>query len=282
MELRLATPGDLPAISDLRSAVGWQTHPWAVVEAMRAPHARCFCLTDAGSIVALGSGISYGRLGVVGNMIVAESHRRRGLASQLLGEVLHFLEGRGVERVELFATAQGRPLYEGFGFAALVPGTMVEIARAAARTAAGARRSEVRVAAPVDVSALAAYDAPRFGGDRRPILAAAVADPDRPVLLAERDGGIVGYGMLRAAVARLGPWLADDTDAAADLLADAFARAPEAMTLTANVPGENEAGRAWLANAGARLTWSDGRMARGPDLPRRLEAIYGNAVGALG
>jgi predicted N-acetyltransferase YhbS len=280
MELRLATPGDLSAISGLRSAVGWQTHPWAIVEAMRAPHARCFCLTDAGSIVALGSGISYGRLGVVGNMIVAESHRRRGLASQLLGEVLDFLERRGVERVELFATAQGRPLYERFGFAALVPGTMVEIPRAASRKAAP--HSEIRVAAPVDVPALAAYDAPRFGGDRRPILEAAVAARDRPILLAERDGGIVGYGMLRAAAARLGPWLADDPDVAADLLAGAFARAPESMTLAANLPGENETGRAWLEDAGATLTWSDGRMARGSDLPRRLETIYGNAVGALG
>jgi hypothetical protein len=197
--------------------------------------------------------------------------------------VLDFLEGRGVERMELFATAAGKPLYERHGFAGLEPGTLAEIpADAGARLGIG----DVTVprAGPIDLMELAAYDAPRFGGDRTPILRAALADPERPTLLAMRAGVLRGYAVVREGGTRLGPWLADDTEAAAALLHGSLNMRPPQLTapVLTMAPAENATGRAWLASVGARLSGSDGRMARGPAIPRRLETVYGNAVGALG
>ena len=282
MEIRLATPDDIPRIRTLRTSVGWQTHPWAVLDAMREPHARFLLAMDAGRPVAMGSGISYGPLGVVGNMVVASDRRREGLGSAMIERVLAFLEGRGVARVELFATSDGRPLYERHGFAALEPGTMVHIPAAARERLASSRR--VRHAGAADLGRLAAYDRPRFGGDRSPILAAALQDPARPVLLTELDGQVAGYAVIRDEVERIGPWLADDVVAATALLAAAFAlrRGSDGGSILANAPGENVDGRAWLASIGAVLISSDGRMARGAAIARRLETVYGNAVGALG
>jgi predicted N-acetyltransferase YhbS len=282
MEIRLATPDDLPRIRALRTSVGWQTHPWAVLDAMREPHARFFIAADPDRPIAIGSGISYGGLGVVGNMVVASDRRREGLGSAVLERVLAFLEERNVERVELFATAEGRPLYERHGFVALQPGTMVEIP-ASARDRLAAPGSVQRAGA-VDLARLAAYDRPRFGGDRTPILAAALEDPARPVLLTKLDGRIAGYAVVRGEAERIGPWLADDITAASALLAAAFGlrRGTDNGAILANAPGENVAGRAWLTSIGAALTRSDGRMARGAPIERQLETVYGNAVGALG
>lgn len=283
MHIRRATPADLPHVRALRDAAEWKTQPWAVRDAMRAPNARFFLAIDGDEVVGMGSGISYGRLGVVGNMVVAPSHRRRGIGSTILGEVLDFLEGRGVERMELFATAAGKPLYERHGFAGLEPGTLAEIpADAGARLGIG--DVTVRRAGPIDLMELAAYDAPRFGGDRTPILRAALADPERPTLLAMRAGVLRGYAVVREGGTRLGPWLADDTEAAAALLHGSLNRRPPQLTapVLTMAPAENATGRAWLASVGARLSGSDGRMARGPAIPRRLETVYGNAVGALG
>ena len=281
MHLRLATPDDLSAIGQLRESAGWQVQPWAVLEAMRAPTARFFIAVEGERVVAMGSGIAYGALGVVGNMVVVQDRRRAGLGSSVLTAVLGFLEDRGVTRMELFATAAGKPLYERFGFEALLAGATVEIPADAVDRVPAPAGEAVRAAGPDDLLALVTYDVPRFGGDRSPILASALTDPERVVLVHQRNGGLSGYAVLRGPTRRLGPWLADDPGIAADLLAAAMARRP-GEAVTANLPGENAAGRAWMEAIGATVEASDGRMARGPAIPRRLETVYGNAVGALG
>jgi hypothetical protein len=141
----------------------------------------------------------------------------------------------------------------------------------------------VSEAAPDDLDALAAYDGPRFGGDRRPLLAMMLADADRPLLVARRrDGTVAGFAWLRAEADRLGPFVADDPGIAGGILLAAFARAPSAAQLTLNLPTANRAGTAWLRGLGVELEPWDGRMGRGPEIARRDDTIYGNAVGALG
>jgi GNAT superfamily N-acetyltransferase len=279
--LRRVTERDLPAIRALRLEVGWQAHDWALRDAMRPPHAAFFGVDEGGRLVAIGSGIAYGRLGIVGNMVVAADRRRAGLGSRVLEAVLEFLEQRGAERVELFATADGRHLYQRFGFAPLMESAMVLIPRDAVAAAAGTSEIEIRSAGPDDLARISAYDLPRYGADRSPILSSALADPERPALVALREGALAGYAVLRPAGSRIGPWLADGTVAAGALLRG-FAGVPPGEPLSTNLPGENGEGRDWLARLGAGITPTDGRMARGREISRRLDTIYGNAIGALG
>lgn len=278
--LRDARPDDLPAIAALRESVGWAAHPWALEVVLRPP-ARCVVLTttdDEHDPVAVGSGIAYGALGFVGNMVVAEAHRRRRLGSIVLEAVTGFLEESGCTRLELYATSDGRPLYARHGFEPADPSAMGRIPRAAALGEAGHAVREVgREALPL----LAAYDAPRFGGDRAPLLEMMLGDRERPVLVAG-DGEILGYAWLRADGDRLGPFLADDPAVAASLVAAAFDRCPDAEAMTLNLPTANRGGVDWLRGAGAELETWDGRMGRGTPIPRRDETIYGNVVGALG
>jgi GNAT superfamily N-acetyltransferase len=58
------------------------------------------------------------REGYVVNLFVAPAHRGGGVARRLLDEVLAAAPGLGLRSLHLYATAQGRPLYEQAGFAA--------------------------------------------------------------------------------------------------------------------------------------------------------------------
>lgn len=280
VEIRIAGPDDIPAIVAMRASAGWQAYQWALHDAMRPPHARFWIGFDGGEPVATGSGISYGAFGVVGNMVVAETHRRQGLGSAVLERVLDFLSSRGATSVELSATADGRPLYERHGFVSAGGSAMVAVPRDAPLDVADDLR--VTPAAPENLNELAAYDVPRFGGDRAALLAAALADPQRPVLLSRRGAELVGYAVLRLEGGRLGPWLADDTAVASALLGATIARAPEALTIGTNIGHDNGAGVHWLRGIASAFDRWDGRMRLGPEPERRSATIYGNAVGALG
>jgi len=83
-------------------------------------------VTDGGHFVGAG-GISYyhvmptfynptGEKGYIMNMYTAPEYRRRGIATHTLELLVADAWKRGVTAVSLEATAEGRPLYERFGF----------------------------------------------------------------------------------------------------------------------------------------------------------------------
>jgi GNAT superfamily N-acetyltransferase len=280
LHMRDATLADLPAIVALRESAGWSAHEWALRFVLTAPEARCVVVEDAGGeIVGVGSGVGYGPLGVVGNMIVAEEHRRRGVGRAVLDAVMDDLHARGARRLELYATVEGRPLYERAGFGFIEPGSRAEVARSAPLAPDSALTVEEQAA---DATEIAGYDAPRYGGDRSSLLAFMTADPSRPMLVARRDGTIVGFAWLRTDGDRLGPFLADAPRVAATLMAAAFERLPKAADLTINLPMSNSDGVGWLRSLGVEPDPWDGRMALGPRLAQRESTIYSNALGALG
>lgn len=281
LTLRDATLEDLPAIAALREAVGWNVQEWALRAVIGQPDARCVLAVAAdGTVAGVGSGIVYGPMGFVGNMITAAGHRRRGVGSVILQAITDFLTDAGCVRLELNATSDGRPLYERHGFRSVGTSISAHVPRAIALVPHS--RVRVREAFASDLDAIAAYDRPRFGGDRRRILGLMVNDRDGQFLLAEGDGELVGYGCLRADAGRIGPFLADEPSVAATLLVAGFERAPEAAELRVNVPPRNRRGIEWLRALGVLIETWDGRMARGAEIPKREETIYGMAVGALG
>ena len=282
LSLRDADPDDLLAIGVLRTSVGWSVHEWALRAVIGVPHARCVVAMDGdGAMAGVGSGIVYGPLGFVGNMVVADAHRRRGVGSAILESVTAFLEDAGCRRLELNATSEGRPLYERHGFASVGRSATARIPRNAVRSrdpTVPIRRAEAH-----DLERLATYDGRRFGGDRGPLLEMLLDDPAAIVLLADRAGaGLAGYACVRPQEPRVGPMLADEPSVAEMLLVDAFEAAPAADNLRLNLPPDNRPGAEWLGRLGIRIEPWDGRMARGPQIPRRAETIYGMTVGALG
>jgi len=281
LALREATIEDLPAIGSLRESVGWTAPTWALRAVIGVAHARCVVVEGDGKLVAIGSGIAYGPIGFVGNMVVANAYRRRGLGSAVLAAVTDFLDDTGCARLELNATPEGRLLYERHGFASIGTSATTRIPRTAELVRDPA--TTVRPASTDDLDTLASYDRPRFGGDRRPLLAVLLRDPGAKLVLAERGGATVGYACVRSDPPRIGPMLADEPAAAETLLVDAFATLDLAADgLRLNLPPNNRPGADWLRGLGLEIEPWDGRMARGPQVPRREDTVYGMAVGALG
>jgi GNAT superfamily N-acetyltransferase len=65
-----------------------------------------------------GDGLLLGREALVLNVYTDPSWRRRGLARQLMSEIVRWAATAGVVRLVLHASTGGRPLYESLGFAA--------------------------------------------------------------------------------------------------------------------------------------------------------------------
>lgn len=279
--LRDATLDDLPAIAALRESVGWGVAAWALRAVIAQPHARCLVSVDGdGALAGVGSGIVYGPLGFIGNMIVAETNRRRGVGSVILEAVAGYLEDAGCTRLELNATSDGRPLYERHGFRSLGRSATARIPRDA--DLPSDPDTAVRRASCADLGAVIAYDRPRFGGDRRILLELLTGRPGVTTVLAEGPTGLAGYACVRTDEGRIGPMLAEAPPVAAALLREGFALVPDAPEFRLNLPPNNRPGAAWLEQLGVEVEPWDGRMGRGPAIPRRDETVYCMAIGALG
>ena len=281
LDLRDATLDDLSALAALRESVKWGVNEWALRLVVERPGARCVVATDAErTVVAVGSGIVYGRLGFIGNMIVTGAHRRRGVGTAILEAVTRFLEDAGCDRLELNATSEGRPLYEAHGFRSIGRSSTTQIP---AVTALSPDPSvTTRRAGADDLDRIATYDRPRFGGDRQALLSALLEDRAATFVVAERDGAVAGYACIRQDTPRVGPLLADDPAVAETLVVAATELLPPDTAIRLNLPPNNRPGAEWLRRIGAPIEPWDGRMARGAEVPRREETIYGMTVGALG
>lgn len=281
LSLRDATLDDLPAIAALRESVGWGVTDWGLRAVIGQSHARCLLAVDGEDAVAgVGSGIVYGPLGFIGNMIIAEAHRRRGVGSAILDAIVAFLEDAGCSRLELNATTEGRPLYERHGFRSRGNSATARISRDA--PLAPDPDVTVRRASRTDLGAVAAYDRPRFGGDRQALLEILMDAREVVTVLAEDARGMTGYACVRTGESRIGPMLAEAPAIAAALLRQAFDLMPRALEVRLNLPPNNAPGAAWLEQLGVQVEAWDGRMGRGPELSRREETVYGMALGALG
>jgi RimJ/RimL family protein N-acetyltransferase len=136
--IRRATPGDAPALVALAEAVGHEEGRWILGTGprrsvgderrylrtvQRHPDAAVFVAEDDGRIVA--------RLSVSRDphpasrhvadlgLMVAESHRRRGIGSALLQETVSWARATGIRKLELHVFPWNEPalrLYEAFGF----------------------------------------------------------------------------------------------------------------------------------------------------------------------
>src|SRR5690349_5502736 len=116
IEIRSLFEKDIPAAMKLKEAAGWnQTEDdWRRLIRLE-PHG-CFAALKKGELVGTTTTTTYGAdLAWVGMVLVDPENRRQGIASILLQTALEYLRGK-VATVKLDATAQGKPVYERFGF----------------------------------------------------------------------------------------------------------------------------------------------------------------------
>ena len=307
--LRPLRPDDLALGLRLKTAANWNqtADDWRFMLGTGGP----------GNLVAMHGGVAAGtvtaldyagRFTWVGMLLVDPDYRRRGLGTALLNGAIAVARGP----VRLDATPAGKQLYDTMGFVdecrlARWECAAVRPPPASADAASGdADGVTVRPATKADLAALAAWDAPSFGADRRAVLAYLLATApeyafvaDRRAAPAKRGGGakaapnakaprrggtLAGFllGRHGSRAEQLGPLVAADDATARALLAAGLAAAA-GRPVYLDVPDAQRTLGAALTALGFSVQRPFIRMSRGATAsfgdPARQYAIAGPELG---
>ena len=218
---------DTHACWQLSQALRWphREADWQQFITWAKAHGAALAVRADGRLIGCGLAWQWGHeQGSIGMVIVDNAWQRRGIGKQLFKGLLQALEGRDVM---LQATAQGRPLYESLGFAAIGHARQFhghwQPPVEAAPTVSPATDELTRLLQPQDLPALLAYDQRERGLARPALLQALLAQMDadeRCAVSVDAQGRLCGYGILRRFGRGwvVGPLLADGADRAVALV----------------------------------------------------------------
>lgn len=237
--------------------------------------------TDSqGKLVASAIALPYGTFGWVCMVLVAPDWRRHGIATDLMNRVIALLEADGI-LPGLDATPDGREVYRQIGFRDIY-GIERLVAKSASLASVPPADVEIRPVLDADLIALAAYDRPRFGGDRAALLSHLRERQQDRAFAAWRGNNISGFVLARdgRTWTQVGPVAADDTSIATALIAKA---AGDGQNLLMDVPADQADTLVWLKASGFEYQRPYTRMIRGGTQPLdRPAAIYALAGPELG
>jgi len=198
------TAADTHACWQLSHALRWphREADWQQFITWAKAHGAALAVRAGGQLIGCGLAWQWGHdQGSIGMVIVDDAWQRRGIGKQLFRGLLQALEGRDVM---LQATAQGRPLYESLGFAAIGHARQFhghwQPPAEAGPTVSLAVDERTRLLQPQDVPALLAYDQRERGLARPALLQALLAQMDadeRCAVSVDEQGHLCGYGILR-------------------------------------------------------------------------------------
>jgi creatinine amidohydrolase len=272
--LRQLTEADLAFACELNALAGWNQTEKDWRGYLEFEPDGCFVAETDGKRAGTATTIRYGnRFGWIGMVLVHPDFRRFGIGTKLLRAAIAYLQKCGVAAVKLDATPMGRKVYVPLGFV-----DEYEMSRYDGMVLAGVAMPEaVTPLLTRDVAEVAAFDAPIFGADREPVLRSMVnRNPDLSFVL--REGGAVrGYLLARQGriATQIGPWEADDSATAEQLLRALFTRIP-AKRLFVDVLHPNPSARAMMEKYGFTIQRSLTRMFLGENRnPGTPEKIFG-------
>lgn len=213
LAIRLLFESDIPAAMKLKEAAGWNQTEADWRRLLKLEPNGCFAAIENDQLVGTTTTTTYKEdLAWIGMVLVDPQHRRRGIATRLMETALSYLDGK-VAVIKLDATAEGRPVYEKFGFKTE---SLVERWRASIKS-----RSTKREDAAIDLEALLALDRRAFGADRSQLIKCLIDDsPIAPVLVTDESSSLIGYALARAGTRAtyIGPVVTTDTAQVEDLL----------------------------------------------------------------
>jgi GNAT superfamily N-acetyltransferase len=231
-----------------------------------------------GQPAGIAGGTNYGTVGHIGLVAVDPSKQRRGVALALMEHLLDWFAEQRCPVIQLDASDAGAPLYRKLGFVEDEKTLGFTQDDCALRPAQSERVGRLRAA---DIPALAAFDAPIFGGDRAAVFAAALAEaPERAFVARDAEGQISGY--LFAQPQLLGPWAAGTPADAEALLAVAL-MLPFDGAIRTLTPGSNANAAKLLLHYGFSPQRLLRRMRRGGAAAAgRRSLLYGQTSLAIG
>jgi GNAT superfamily N-acetyltransferase len=277
MRLRIMTESDIPAGMRLKEAAGWNQTEEDWRRFLRASERGCMVAEVDGQVRGTVATIIYDhRFAWVGMVLVDPEYRGKGLGTNLLEAAIEYLEDAKVPTVKLDATPLGKPIYEKLGFQSeyeIERWILKRTPRVAAETPGFAFAQKV----PEGLfKLLLAEDREAFGADRSQLLESLHRGAPKFTLAICESEVLIGsaFGRSGSFADHLGPWIAKDERAGAELLRSFIARSSREVLLVDRLKSNAIAGRL-LQAVGFECSRPLTRMYHGPnDHPGQTENLY--------
>jgi len=230
----------------------------------------CFVLSSDSERIGIATTISYGKIGWFGNLIISESHRKKGAGSLLVEHSLKYLKSKKVETVGLYAYKERIPFYKRLGFQYDSEFIVLDGKGFSSPPQPPARKAEKK-----DIQKIIDYDSTCFGASRRKLLEPILLDADNLCYLHSEKSNISGYVVAKVyrGMAELGPLVCQQrrSDIAVNLLR-AILDKLEGLDVSTCVPQKESAVLDMLVKSGFTENFHVARMFSGT--PPIRECIF--------
>jgi GNAT superfamily N-acetyltransferase len=262
-------PGDIDVFLKLAAAENWVAEPWEFEFLLAVFPEGCFCARDShGNVIGFVTALRHEKSGWIGNLIVAEGFRGRGVGEALFMKACESLWAAGACTFWLTASSSGKSLYEKHGFTSL-DAIVRWSGRGSQRHGGHPRHS----AGSGSSTSAGSFDCQTWGDRRDALLAATV---DRGHLLLEESGFVVMQPCGEAM--QLGPFSALDSNSAERLCDAALETVPQETRLYIDAPLSNRSAARLFSRCGMKITGSTELMYAGIKPDYRPEVLYGLAT----
>ena len=260
--------GMIPAFLRLADREGWIAGSWELEFLLSGYPHYCWCAVDSNDQpVGFITGIRHEKSGWIGNLVVAQNFRGRGIGEALFLKTLEGLKRDRVATIWLTASETGLQLYKRHGFRGRDTIIRWSGNGAVRHSAIGADTDAYDIGECCEID--------RAGwGDRRRGLLLATAARGRMV------GEACGYAVLQpvGSMMQLGPFSARNGQAAGRLLAEALRQVEDGQAICVDVPAENRAAGRLYHRSGLRIVGRTKLMYVGRKPEYRSELIFGLAT----
>jgi GNAT superfamily N-acetyltransferase len=177
----------------------------------------CFVLLSGRERAGIATTVSFGKKGWFGNLIVAESCRRKGAGSLLVEHSVQYLKSKGVNTVGLFAYMDKVDFYKRLGFEYDSVFTVLK-----GKSFSSAAKECIVKSGRRNMQQIIDCDRFYFGASRKKILKPLLDDPNEVSYVCVDKDKVLGYALAKMydGTASLGPLACprDRTDLAISLL----------------------------------------------------------------
>jgi ribosomal protein S18 acetylase RimI-like enzyme len=260
---------DIAPFLDLASEENWVAEPWEFEFLLSQFSQGCFATRgEKGDAAGFVTSLCHEQSGWIGNLIVAEQFRGRGVGAALFRKAMEALWSSGVQTIWLTASKMGKSMYEKQGFQSI--DTIIRW------SGVGRQSHHMHEEAHTGEEALAAIgsiDSSAWGDRRSGLLQAVIG---RGGLIRNESGFVVVQPCGEAM--QLGPFSALDSDAAENLLNEGLRMVVNGKKLYVDSPASNRSALRIFNRRGLRISGSNVLMYAGKRPDYRPELLYGLAT----
>lgn len=162
----------------------------------------CFVLFDDSERIGLVTTISFGKVGWFGNLIVAETHRKKGAGTLLAKHAVNYLLSKNVKTIGIYSYVDKIAFYERLGFK-----YESEFMVLKGRGFSSPTTTKMIEARKEHRQEIIKFDESCFGGSRKRLLEHVLGNPVNSCYTHIEDGKMLGYAVTKSYgdMAELGP-----------------------------------------------------------------------------